>query len=326
VNSTASIRIGDVQRRDDGPRVSACAEASIVVLAYNVSGYILECVETALDQRGVVCEVILVDDGSAEDLPSILGSDILSRIRYVRQHNGGRSLARNTGVLAARTGHIAFLDGDDMLERDHVARCLSLSSDADVVVPDAKMFGSGPRSGMLLSEATLRMHPVSFESFMRGQSGLVGTSFFRRDALIAVGGYEPTLPMAEDLHIHAKLLHHGARYRYSDCPTYLYRRHAESSTVKDLVLLHRCTLEALDLLASLPLSESDLCALRDKHKETKRALSMAVLHSAIRRRDWTSASMAFEEFNFATLSTVGARAKWRLLKLAMRVLGWRART
>ncbi|MEC7756005.1 MAG: glycosyltransferase family A protein [Bacteroidota bacterium] len=58
-------------------------------------------------------EVLLVDDGSTEDVSSII-AQYDERMRYFRQDNQGPAVARNRGLTEARGQYIAFLDTDDL--------------------------------------------------------------------------------------------------------------------------------------------------------------------------------------------------------------------
>lgn len=309
---------GKVTFRQVGHDVPADPEASIVIAAYRVTRYIKECVESALAQTDVRVEVILVDDGSEEDLCVVLGDALLDRIVFLRQANAGRSLARNTGILAARSPYVVLLDGDDKLEPGHCSTTLAAlraSEEVGVVVPDALMFGDGPRAGRRLSEVSSRREPISFETFMSGSSALVGASVFRRSALMAVNGFDPSLPMVEDLELHARLLLNGVRYRYSPPPTYLYRRHRDASTVHDLSTLHRWTLAALDLVAVQPMPDTCREALLAKRRRTQSDLSLALGEAAIHRRQWAAASTALSAVDWRYSPSFKHAVKWRTLRV-----------
>jgi len=88
---------------------------SIVIPAYNVAQYISETLESVFAQTFTDYEVIVVNDGSpdTEDFEQAI-EPYLSRIRYLKQENRGASVARNTGLQAARGEFIAFLDADDL--------------------------------------------------------------------------------------------------------------------------------------------------------------------------------------------------------------------
>jgi glycosyltransferase involved in cell wall biosynthesis len=83
-----------------------------VIPTYNAARYVVEAVESALNQQDADIEVIVVDDGSTDDTESRL-APFLDRIRYIRQNNSGPSVARNRGIREAKGKFIAFLDADD---------------------------------------------------------------------------------------------------------------------------------------------------------------------------------------------------------------------
>ena len=99
-------------------------EVSLVVPVYNVAPYLIPCLESVSAQRFGDFEALLVDDGSTDDSPAILRrfAERDGRFRVIRRENGGLSAARNTGVAAARGKYLAFLDGDDRLRPDFLAR------------------------------------------------------------------------------------------------------------------------------------------------------------------------------------------------------------
>lgn len=85
---------------------------SVVIPAYNCAGFLAEAIDSALAQTLVPHEVIVVDDGSTDDTPSVLAS-YAHRIKTVRQANAGVSATRNHGASLATGDLVAFLDADD---------------------------------------------------------------------------------------------------------------------------------------------------------------------------------------------------------------------
>jgi glycosyltransferase involved in cell wall biosynthesis len=89
------------------------SSVSVIIPTYNGGEYILDAVNSVLQQTYAPLEIIVVDDGSQEDILRIL-SPVSHRIRFIRQDNAGPGAARNTGVRAARGEFIAFIDDDDL--------------------------------------------------------------------------------------------------------------------------------------------------------------------------------------------------------------------
>lgn len=88
---------------------------SFIVPVYNVEQYLNQCVESILSQSYTNFEIILIDDGSADQSGSLC--DILSRrdnrIRVVHKTNEGASVARNYGLELSKGEYIIYLDSDD---------------------------------------------------------------------------------------------------------------------------------------------------------------------------------------------------------------------
>lgn len=99
---------------------------SLVVPVYNVAPYLPHCLESLAALTPPADEIIVVDDGSTDDCPTILAefAPRLPQMRVIRQENGGLSSARNTGLDAARGKYLAFVDSDDFVEADAYAEAL----------------------------------------------------------------------------------------------------------------------------------------------------------------------------------------------------------
>src|SRR5215470_7379907 len=93
-------------------------KVSVVIPTYNRAAKVQKGIRSALAQTFSDLEVIVVDDGSADDTGKVLAEAFGDRIRYCYQSNQGASAARNKGITEARGEWIAFLDSDDEWEHD----------------------------------------------------------------------------------------------------------------------------------------------------------------------------------------------------------------
>lgn len=91
---------------------------SVVIPLYNKEASIKQSLMSVLFQSYQNLEVVIVDDGSTDDSVAKVEEIQDSRIRLIRQENGGPSKARNTGVKNAKGEWILFLDADDELLPD----------------------------------------------------------------------------------------------------------------------------------------------------------------------------------------------------------------
>ena len=89
---------------------------SVIIPVYNNTIYLIEAIESVLKQSFTNYEIIIIDDGSTEDIAGSIRKylEVYVNIRYVRQENKGPGPARNTGIRLAKGKWIAFLDADDI--------------------------------------------------------------------------------------------------------------------------------------------------------------------------------------------------------------------
>jgi glycosyltransferase involved in cell wall biosynthesis len=87
---------------------------SVVIPTHNRAHLLGRAVNSVLRQTFVDFELIVVDDASADDTASVIGSLHDQRIKYTRHElNLGAPAARNTGILSAQGDYIGLLDDDD---------------------------------------------------------------------------------------------------------------------------------------------------------------------------------------------------------------------
>ena len=87
---------------------------SIIVPTYNRAASLAVAIQSLLAQTWTDFEVIVVDDGSTDDTPAVVGRIADERVRYLRCPHAERSVARNHGLEAAKGAYIAFMDDDDL--------------------------------------------------------------------------------------------------------------------------------------------------------------------------------------------------------------------
>lgn len=127
---------------------------SIVIPVYNKADTILETVQSVLEQSYEDREIIIVDDGSQDDLRQALSS-VRENIRLIRQENAGVAAARNRGIDESVGNYVCFLDADDIWLPEHLAT-ISAAIDAE---PEAcflsTMFRTTFSDGAVKSKLTL---------------------------------------------------------------------------------------------------------------------------------------------------------------------------
>lgn len=96
------------------------APVSVVIPAYESAAHLPGTIASVREQSVEVDEIIVVDDGSADETAAVARSHGVRLVRH--EANRGVSAARNTGIRAARNEWIAMLDADDVWKPEKIAR------------------------------------------------------------------------------------------------------------------------------------------------------------------------------------------------------------
>ncbi len=95
---------------------------SILIPAYNAERWIADTIRSVLAQTWPRTEIIVVDDGSRDQTLSIAGQFASKNVSVVAQDNQGASAARNRALALSQGEFIQWLDADDLLARDKIAK------------------------------------------------------------------------------------------------------------------------------------------------------------------------------------------------------------
>lgn len=99
---------------------------SIIMPSYNTARYISQTIDSVLAQTYVDWELIIVDDCSKDNTDEVVSKYDDPRIHYLKNDvNSGAAVSRNRGLREAKGRYIAFLDSDDLWERDKLEVQLS---------------------------------------------------------------------------------------------------------------------------------------------------------------------------------------------------------
>ena len=96
-------------------------KVSVIIPTFNRKDFVVEAIESVLNQSVEPYEIIVVDDGSQDGTGELLKQKF-PHIVYIYQENNGVSAARNRGIKEAKGDYIALLDSDDMWKRDKLKK------------------------------------------------------------------------------------------------------------------------------------------------------------------------------------------------------------
>ena len=96
----------------------------VIIPVYNQEKYLRRCLDSLLPQTDESIKVFLVNDGSTDGSLSICReyAATYKNVEVIDKKNGGLSSARNAGLNAASGEHVVFIDSDDYVSEDYIAR------------------------------------------------------------------------------------------------------------------------------------------------------------------------------------------------------------
>lgn len=123
-------------------------EVSVIIPCHNIEKYLPDCLNSILRQTFPEFEAICIDDGSTDQTPALLDEFQRrdQRIRVIHQENQGVSAARNLGFRCARGKYLLFIDGDDWVEYDLLAKMVDTGEKTrcDMVVCGSQVHALSP--------------------------------------------------------------------------------------------------------------------------------------------------------------------------------------
>lgn len=239
------------------------ATVGVVVTSYQQGEQILEAVRSVQAQTRVPAEIIVVDDGSDDELTLRVLDQLESEIKVIRQTNAGVAAARNYGIRNLGTEYVAVLDGDDQWEPTFLERTTALlETDEHCVAASSwlQMFGVAthlvePAGGTLVDFLHRNACPAS--------------AVYLRSSWEQAEGYRETMRAGfEDWDFFLSLLEPGGRIDVVPEPLLRYRTHPSSLNVtsmtsrldrfREIITTHRAAYEDHLLEALLALEATSI--------------------------------------------------------------------
>ena len=185
------------------------ASVSIIIPTYNRSASLLRAIESLLAQTWEDLDVIVVDDGSTDDTPAVVGRVSDGRVRYLRGEHAERSVARNLGLSEAAGDYVAFLDDDDICLPHRIAcqaRLLSERQEVDLVASGFHIEWVSESRRTFWAPWYDGSQPSLLGSLL-GRRPSLCASMFRRSALARMDHrFDPDLVPAEDVDFMLRLV------------------------------------------------------------------------------------------------------------------------
>ena len=200
---------------------------SVIIPVYNGERFVGEAIESVLKQglSASAVEIIVIDDGSTDGTTAAVDR-FGDQVRCHRQPNRGAAAARNTGLAIARGELIGLLDSDD-LYADGMLQATTTLLQANPAV-DIVM---GYSQYLFLDGADLSARAFRFaDDTRRALNLLPSAGLYRRSVFGRVGGFDETLPFADDFDWFARAREQQTTIQVLNQVTQYYRFHNNNLT------------------------------------------------------------------------------------------------
>lgn len=228
----------------------AAPKVSIIMPTYNQARYIGAAIQSVIDQTFPNWELIIVDDGSTDKTAAIVTQFNEPRIHYIDQVNQGVCIARNVGIAKAKGEYLAFLDADDLYERNKLqVQVAHLDQNPTIGLTYGwrtaiDQHGNPVNLARLPATASLETIVLSFP--------FAPSDFMvRRRWVDLAGGFRPGFVVNEDRDLYIRLVLAGCQCVNSE-QFLSYRRLNTEKTFSDLPAKLDDMLRALDTAFSDP--------------------------------------------------------------------------
>lgn len=222
---------------------------SVIVPIYKVEKYLNKCIDSILAQTFDGFELILVDDGSPDNCPSMCDDYAKrdERVTVIHKKNGGLVKARETGILAAAGRYVCWVDGDDFVSEElleHLYRIIQSHDAPDMICydycryyekgNDIRLKASGiensPVSGMYdKKRLEQEIYPYMLQDSRKrfATTSIYGSAWskcFRRELIAAHYCKEPGIRQGEDTAFVYECIYFAETLFCSDKVLYYYRQ------------------------------------------------------------------------------------------------------
>jgi glycosyltransferase involved in cell wall biosynthesis len=221
-----------------------------VLPVYNAEAYLPQALESVAAQTFGEFTVIAIDDGSTDGSKAILErfAERDPRFRVISRPNKGLVVTLGEGLGLCETEFVARMDADDVSRPQRFEKQVRfLNEHPDHVAVGCRLLLTDPDGAPIREMSSRQAHEEIESALLEGEAGAMphAASMFRREAVVAVGGYREAYFPAEDLDLFLRLAEHG---KLANLPEvlYEYRMHAASIGSTQAERQHRVMKAAIE--------------------------------------------------------------------------------
>ncbi|WP_407430166.1 glycosyltransferase family 2 protein [Arcticibacter sp.] len=194
---------------------------SIIIPCYNCSAFVSRAIESVFKQTLSNWELILVNNNSTDDTQAVLSRycetypEFISSIIELKP---GAPAARNAGLRQAVGDWIQFLDADDELMPEKIARQLEIARDGSFDVISGAYLSSRTVGGAVVEKLRLPRMENVWESLISSKLGITSANLWKKEALLKVYGWDESLSSSQEYDLLFRLLTVNSRIGFDFSP------------------------------------------------------------------------------------------------------------
>ena len=208
-------------------------DVTVLMAVYNGGRFVKDAVDSVLAQSGVEFEFVVVDDGSTDDTRAILAAAQDPRLTVVtNDQNAGLTASLNRGLALARGTFVARMDADDACLPGRLAAQARTLQSGKAAISFCRCFLEDEATGKreIWTEGDWPL--IRWRGLFTNSYGKHSAAMFRRDAVLTLGGYDPSFRRAQDYDLWDRCIAAGLGVVYVREPLLRYRLHENAITVR----------------------------------------------------------------------------------------------
>ena len=208
---------------------------TVYITNHNYGEYIVQSIESVLDQTLQDFELIIIDDGSTDDSRKILKKyEKMINTKIIYQQNRGLSISNNIALQQAKGEYIIRLDADDYFDKNALKILISEFDNENIGMVFGDWYITNQKGDVLGIE---RRHDFDKDVSIYDQPAHGACTMFRTKFLKEIGGYDESISCQDGYELWFRFIEEY-EIRNINIPVFYYRKHGSSLTDKSEKLLN----------------------------------------------------------------------------------------
>lgn len=202
-------------------------EVSVILPVYNAERTIRKTILSVLEQKDVLLELVVINDGSIDGTCNVLNEfKNKENIKIFTQENKGVSYARNEGIRNARGEYCFFIDSDDYLEKSTLAKMISLAKAESLELVSCShreinstmnLAYNNPNKSLVVASSDEISKNYDLFYFQSAYAKLFNTNIIKKNSLY----FNTSMDLGEDLNFSLNYLLYVSRIGYINSANYI---------------------------------------------------------------------------------------------------------